>query len=680
MAYTKPSTLVYQELLNASVSTSTAADLPACIIGPANNVVSIDLTNTVSRARSLAATINTINTTDTLGAPADWSISVNSNSAYAGQSIDATSVSVTLQNALVSTYNEASVAFTADGAGTISTNTIGISSGNSPTSVLPWDSTVNHINVGDIAVIDAENTPVISFVTAVTDSLVTVAATGLTPGSYSLTTYRKFSSSVATVDWDETEQAISLGSVSGETFPSFETPTTAATNDGYRYAVEREIRGYGDSIAVFIGYSATRSDIDGRVLVINDTANLTNVLGTAHPIDNPLAYGVSLALANSGGRPVSAIAIDQSLSELAGYTRATELAEGQTLYSLVPLTTNPAVQAVVRSHVMAMSLPTNSRWRIGLFNQVIPTDMFVLGRPDGGDANNDGFQDNLVEATASGAALVLAEGTVGTTNAGDMVTVFDADGSAEYTVENASGNIITTTTAITQTGQVFIYVSRTASINEQSQAIASQSATWRSNRVLNFPGTVRVTVGTTSTNVPGYYLLCGVAGQISGFPAQTGLTNVTVAGISGLNHANFYFTETQLNHMAEFGTFLYAQNSQASTPFCRHGLTTDVSVLEFREILKVKNWDFLSYYFKRLLDPYIGTWNITPDTIQTIRQVIIAGSEALLASRLPRVGPPLLDYSIVRLEQNTTSPDAIDIELQTSTVNPNNYTNLYLQI
>jgi hypothetical protein len=125
---------------------------------------------------------------------------------------------------------------------------------------------------------------------------------------------------------------------------------------------------------------------------------------------------------------------------------------------------------------------------------------------------------------------------------------------------------------------------------------------------------------------------------------------------------------------------LYAQNAQGTTPFCRHGLTTDVSVLEYREVLKVKNWDYLSYYYKDILAPFIGTWNITPDTLQTIRQTVISASESLLTRKLPKIGAPLLTYAIETLEQSATSTDAIELVMGISIVNPNNYTNVHLQI
>jgi hypothetical protein len=287
--------------------------------------------------------------------------------------------------------------------------------------------------------------------------------------------------------------------------------------------------------------------------------------------------------------------------------------------------------------------------------------------------------------------MIITSGQmVGNTTAGDLVQVdLDGAGTGAYdefgSVEAASGFTIVYThsssTALPSVGdRIEFYIGRTATRSDQVDAVVGQCNALSDKRMLVFPGDIIVPGTTADDYVEGYYLMCAVAGMGSGFPAQTGFTNITIGGISGLQHGNFYFTEGQLNSMAEAGAFLYVQNAQGTTPYCRHGLTTDVSVLEYREILKVKNWDYLSYYYKDIISPFIGTWNITADTIQNIRQSIVSSSESLISRKLPKVGPPLLSYKIARLEQNANSKDAIDAEIQIAIVDPNNYTNIYLQI
>src|ERR1700739_3855356 len=56
MAYLSPSVLVFQQLTNAAGTTTSTPDLPACIIGPAYNVIAYDPTSATSLLNSAATT------------------------------------------------------------------------------------------------------------------------------------------------------------------------------------------------------------------------------------------------------------------------------------------------------------------------------------------------------------------------------------------------------------------------------------------------------------------------------------------------------------------------------------------------------------------------------------------------------------------------------------------------
>lgn len=683
MAYTKPSVLVYQELINAGGAANISPDLPACIVGVTNNSINIDFNDEIATANSLAMTINTISDLTNPLVPVDWKIPVNQKSAYAGQVINDTSVKVVLRNPLVHTYKVTNTV--TSGVCTVDSssvdNTVGTLTTNRASQVIPFNNTSNHVSVGDIAIVSLSGSTVgrsfvISVVATGDTDVIALADTSLSGDT--LNVYSKMSTSVATADWTAEDDVLSLGPLS-DTIPF---GTTSA--QGYAYKVENEIKGgTGSPIDVHIGYIAARSDLDGTIGTVNNVTDSRNQLGVGHPIDNPLAFGVEIALANSGSAPVHFIGLEENT--LAAHTAAATLAEGQLLYWMVPLTNEVGIQAMWKSHVNAMSLPGSGSWRVALFNQTILDELYVLGRPDGGDLDGDGFQSGLIPMDVGGTTVQVSTGDIGSTNAGDTISIYDAEG-AKITgvVSDAQGTMIVVVSWSTApaTGTVYRgHVSRTGlTRQEQAQTIADQSATYSDKRVLNMPGNVMVTVNDVNTEVEGFYMMCAIAGFGSGVVAQQGMTNITFAGINDLVHANFYFSEAQLNLMAEFGTFLCVQEAQGTTPYCRHGLTTDVSVLEYREILKVKNWDYLSYYYKSLLAPFIGTWNITPDTLQTIRQTITSGSERLLGRKLPKIGPPLLSYSIPRLEQNPNSADSIDVDIKIAIVSPNNYTNVYLQI
>ena len=679
MAYTKPAVKVFQELINAGGSANISPNLPACIIGVASNVVKVDFNDEVAKTRALAATLDTIQ--NNVGTPTDWEIKVNSGSAYPGQKLDDDTVEVVLANPLVKTYSvlEADITWDAGKATIVrGKNKIGtVAIGNEATNPLPWITNLTHVRVGSLAKVGSK----VTFVTSVKDTtentIIELADASITMGSIEV--FAKLRESKAGVSgWVANDDRAIIGTGVSAAIPYKDDAT-------YKYAVEKEVKGFGAPISVYINYKAARSDLKKRITTINSIEDCRNKLGEAHPIDNELAFGANIALANSGGTPIYVVGIEDNT--LVSHTAAADLIEGQRVYWITPLTQELSIQAMYKAHVDKMSTPESGKWRVLLANQALPTEFYSLGKPDGGDIDENGFQDNLVKGMVSGSSIMLDEGTVGTKiSAGDDVYLTVAtDSSAkpeEAVVSDASGNLITLVAIPAVQGEVYFYVSRNASGDTaaQAEAVAAQSNTWKSNRVMNLPGDVMADVDGVNTNVPGYFLQCSVAGLGSGLPAQSGFTNITIAGITDLQHSNFYFKEEELNLMAGAGTVLFVQEAQGTTPYCRHGLTTDMSVLEYREILKVKNWDYLSYYYYDIVKSFIGVWNITPDTIQNIRQTVESASTKLLSRKLPKVGPPLLSFNIVKLEQNANSKDSIDMDIRISIVDPNNYTNIYLQI
>lgn len=699
MAYIKPAVQVYQELAAAGGAAASSPNMPACIVGPLQTVMNVDLTDSISKLESIGSTSGTEQLDAKYSAtPADGELHLNFKSAKPGQVVDVDTISVVAEKPLVKTYSFVAGDTAAAGSPiAIKTNTIGNTEANADTP-LPFSPIFNHIGLGDTVTVDDGSDIKATYVSAVdytagtillNDSALDITATDV------ITIYRKFGSlTVGDFSIDETLGVISFS----------ETNTLEASADplleGYTLHPEVEIEGAGDEMALYVGYRASRSDLSGRIVAITGTADLADQLGEVAS-SNPLAYATSIALANSGGNLVYAIATDPRLSERDAHVQATELAQAQRLYNLVPLTTEASIHASYKVHVESMSTPASGNWRSVMINSELPEEDYLYGKPGSADGDDlDNIPDLLVKVDVQGTVVTLPRGESAVdVYPGDYLKAIVLDVSGEPTdsylvssaIESNSGSTIVLTAdtwtnedgspATSPSGVAHIYAARPATRQGQAEWVAAQAATWNSNRVWMFPGEVTIPNADGLDEVlPGYYLLAGLAGFISGTPAQQPITNIAIAGISDLLHGNFYFTEAQMNLMAAQGTLLYSQNAQGTVPYCRHGLTTDVSVLEYREILKVKNWDYLSYYYKDLVDPFIGSWNITPDTIQTIRQTLISASEVLLTRKLPKIGAPLLSYEVTRLEQSTASADAIDAVIAAAIVNPNNYTNLYLQL
>jgi len=431
---------------------------------------------------------------------------------------------------------------------------------------------------------------------------------------------------------------------------------------------------------VYFGYSALRTDLSNRVLTINDVADAIGQFDDLTDA-NPLGLGVLLALANTVTR-VRAIAV--SSNDLAGYDQALTVAEGERLYYLTPLTQDPAILAIFKSHVVQLSTPENAAWRVALVNTAIPTTQNI--GPWSANFVNANSGNNNISIVSGNYVLTSSNSTFisdGVT-AGDVIRITASTPGSQVgghqvlsVVSNQQLIIAATATATA----VSFYVERTMTKTQSAAVVQGVSETFGTSRVWHIqPDIVGVTIGGVIKYLPGYYLACALAGMGAGFPVQQGFTNIGVAGISDLKNSNFSFSKANLNSMAEGGTLLFVQDSQGGIPYCRHELTTDVSVLEYREALVVKNWDFLSYFYYDKLKGFIGSWNITPDTINTIRQNLTAASELVKSKKLPKIGAPLLGYSITKLEQNPFNKDNLDVNLNISVVYPLNYLNLHLVI
>ena len=100
-----------------------------------------------------------------------------------------------------------------------------------------------------------------------------------------------------------------------------------------------------------------------------------------------------------------------------------------------------------------------------------------------------------------------------------------------------------------------------------------------------------------------------------------------------------------------------------------------------QEIMLTRDIDSVSYYFKTLLKPYIGKWNVVADTLMVMTQTVNAGINSLVAAKLPQIGAPLRSGStLVSLGQNPNAADSIVCVIKAVTPYPNNYTYVTIEV
>ena len=731
MAYVVPSVLVYQILANAGGVANVTPDLDALIVGPCYNVVpyvagsaaSLILTSATDNAgAAFTLTDNTVNNV------------VNLPSQTVGQVVETTSLVMYMNASKVQTVfsqftgtagsNVATYSIPAGVTGTATASSATLTAVSNATAFSAGDPvTVTGAGASGAALVTTVVSTTSTTVVVADPASTTAAATALTKGTISNTnaatsTLRVEAGDAVVITYSSTTFTTTVLSVSSTTgtittitladiLPSgITSPFTLSVRKTYNNLVlpitynaytnydlsavgatgRITIRplpkvGYGTIVSgeVHVDYRALRTDLAGTIQDITDIADLKGTLGSITDA-NPLALGVELALANTTGR-IKALAV--ASDDLAGYVGAFQATENARVYAIVPLTQDSATLASLQTHVDGMSTPENAAWRIGLVNTAIPT-IKAIGpyNVNSVNANSGNNAITLVSGayilTASNAQF-LSDGAI----PGDTVTITASTGSPTQVgavkilaVLNNQQVQIAATGAATA---VSYYVTRTLTKSQQADTVAAVSRTFKDKRMLHVqPDSVGVSVNGVTKYLPGYYVCAALAGLISGLPVQQGLTNIGVAGVSDLQHSNFYFTRAQLGTMAQDGTWLMVQEAQGTIPYTRHELTTDMSVLQYREVQQVKNIDFLSYYFHDIFKGFIGKWNITPDSLNTLRQTFNAAGKQLQGKKLPMIGAPLVDFSVQKLEQDAVNTDNVNAVIPVKIPTVMNYINIYL--
>ena len=357
--------------------------------------------------------------------------------------------------------------------------------------------------------------------------------------------------------------------------------------------------------------------------------------------------------------------------DLEGYTAAKDKIESYSpLYAIVPLTQQLGVLNMFKIHAEAMSAAEAGQWRIALGNTSLPTKAVIA------ESNNDASKGDIhlgeISADGDGDLCWLKDPDAtflsSSCDAGDTLVVTKDGAEYKFTVESVvTDDIITVdqnadfsaaeNSPFSAGDKVEYRVEHKLDKEGQAKAIAAASESFGSRRFVHVWPDVCIIDGKEE---PGYYLCCAVAGAISSLQPHYGMTRLSIAGIDGVKHSGDMFNRAQLNTIAGGGTFIFTQNAPNAAPYIRHQLTTDYGTVEFQEVSFVKNFDYVCYILKDVLDGYIGKWNITESTLGSIRNSIQCVLEGLKQQLYPKIGSPVISYSGVRTVRSEVSRDRVE--------------------
>jgi hypothetical protein len=282
------------------------------------------------------------------------------------------------------------------------------------------------------------------------------------------------------------------------------------------------------------------------------------------------------------------------------------------------------------------------------------TDLqYYIVRRDGLSFNGTTFYDREATFISSGVSAGMIVRIASGTFAGDQ-TIASVTSETELEVAQVPG-VVTLETAVEYS------VVRNLSKTEQAAFISGYSAALASRRVVNvWPDTLSAPVGQTLEDVPGFYGGCAIGAITTGLPTQQGFTNLSISGFLGLQHSTKYFTDAQLDTIADGGTMILAQEGDQSPLFIRHQLTTDRSAIKFQEYSVTKNVDFISKFLRRTYAPFIGVYNITDAAKDELRGTAKAALSFLKDStRLPKIGGVIRGGQLASLIEDPANIDTI---------------------
>lgn len=224
-------------------------------------------------------------------------------------------------------------------------------------------------------------------------------------------------------------------------------------------------------------------------------------------------------------------------------------------------------------------------------------------------------------------------------------------------------------------------ITKDLTLNEQATVIAGYSTSLGSRRVIHtWPDVVAVSLNAVATTVPGYFVGAALAAMSAGLPSQSGFTNLSLSGFVGRENSDDIFSDTQLDTIAGGGTLVLTQPVTGAALAVRHQLTTDVSTIYFQEYSVTKNVDLLSRFFRGLFSSYIGVYNITDTLLDMLKTRGEGGIEYLKSQRAPRVGAPLRSGQLSSIEESTTQPDSVTIDVSVNIPLPLNNITLTLLV
>lgn len=478
--------------------------------------------------------------------------------------------------------------------------------------------------------------------------------------------------------------------------------TGAESNDLAQYEII--------SADLYVEYRALLKNNSTTIESVASAPLVESVLGTIHP-DNPLAFGAYMALLNSGDRLVYYCGVETD--DLSGYLKVLGKAElTDEVYFIVPLTRDSSVITAVKEHVERMSSAENKLWRVGFVANDPPETDEILDKasnPNGNDyyvrftntagANQERRVMTFWRWDAEGQTFVGRDDVkaLSVIRPGDKVRVFTGDdedtwddtpGYTVYTVQKVYDNYTVllsepySAAGYREDAPTVVEVYRVLGTDEQVNYIRDASSKLATRRMYNVFPTIARGGG---VDFGGEFLAAAAAGLASSVLPQQPLTNVALNGIDDIPVVYQTYSKAQLDTIASGGTFIVMQDRPGKQVYVRHQISTEYTSgnLMKSELSVTKNLDSISYYLAETFAPYIGKYNVTPELVDVVENVLRGAIHSLGSDTgAGMYGPQIIaeGTEILYVKQHEIKKDHIVARVRLNLPVPFNYFDLDLEV
>jgi len=399
-------------------------------------------------------------------------------------------------------------------------------------------------------------------------------------------------------------------------------------------------------------------------------------------LQNQLALAARVALLNAGVTTVGVLALDitpesgsiiaKSLSE--AYTNALSIVNADSsVYAICPLTTDISTITEYKLAAESMSTPSKGKFRIVIgSSEGAPANDYIVGSLKSleitgtiasGDLTDQSKNFRSIASKVMDGDLVTAVSSTGVVYTGvvSSVSISSLGINWDTGVDPANG---------TYSYTVYRSISGISGKSRQIEILKSILTPIQSNRLaMVFPGSCTVSVlGKTYSGADAYYLAAAVTGLIAGFEPHRPKNNIGILGVTALSGSNIgRFSEDEIDEISDAGYMVFVQDSIASAPYCVHQVMTRYQsykgIQELTELSVINNFDFVSRFFKEILQPYVGTHNIVPQTLGSIRASLEGGIASLRGRAKPQIGSALISGTVDVLRQASYDSGTVEVKL-----------------